>query len=156
MELRTVTKATKIPPLIKRMTDHQRAVYDQLLFMAREMSPEFSDYLDGANIHTDDAMAQKAGFPSRIAPGVQTYSFLMEMLSLFFGESWLKSGKIRVKFIYPLLIGEEIRCEGEIAEIVGDKKNEGIAKLDLRCKNSQGKLISVGSAEVRVKLANND
>ena len=155
MELKTVTPETRIPSLTKRMTDHQRAVYDKLLFMAREMSQEFCDYLDGSNIHTDDTLAQKAGFPSRIAPGVQTYSFLMEMLSRFFGDSWLTSGKIKVKFIYPLLIGEKIRCEGEIREIVPDKNNTGTALLDLRCKNPQGKIISVGSAEVKVRIANN-
>ncbi len=124
--------------------------------MAREMSQEFREYQDGANIHTDDALAQKAGFLRRIAPGVQTYSFLTEMMSRFFGKSWLTGGKMNVKFIHPLLIGEDICCKGEITKIVPNKDNRGIAKIDLQCKNPRGNVVSVGNAEGIVRLANNN
>ncbi len=155
MELKTVTHETRIPPLTKKMSDRQRALYDRMLVMAREMSPEVGEYLDGPNIHTDDALARRAGFPARIAPGVQTYSFLMEMLSRFFGKSWLHSGRIQVKFIHPLLIDEEITSEAEITRITLLENDEAIAELDLRCKNARGKIISVGRASVKVNTTTN-
>jgi acyl dehydratase len=151
-ELRQVTVGTRLPPLSKVISDSStELVYQRTLLLAEKLDRSFKKYARGPNIHTDDAAAQAAGLPGRVAPGIQCFSFISEMLSRLFGMNWICGGKIKIKFIRPILIGETIICEGEVKQIFpSEKKGEGFAELEVWCKNAQGDIVTSGSATVGI------
>lgn len=152
LTLRHVKAGTRLPTLRKVTTDEQlRLLYQRTLLLAKGISDEFEKYSDGPNIHTDDTAARAAGFNGRVVTGHHIFSFLSEMLSLFFGIGWVEGGKIKIKFVRPLLMSEEALCEGEVKKISPcETKGEGRAKLAVWCKNARGETVATGTAEARV------
>lgn len=151
-ELRRIKVGTRLPPLVKLVSDsHIDLSYKRLLILTEKLDCKFKNYARGPNIHTDDAAAKAAGFSRRVVPGIQSYSFISEMLSRAFGIGWIMGGKINLKFIRPFLVGEKITCEAEITKTVAlEKSKEPYAELEVICKNSAGDIVSVGSARVRI------
>lgn len=157
-DLRQVTRGSKIPTLKKLVTEtHITLLHKRTILTAENLDPGFNKYFEGHNIHADDAAAKAAGFAGRVAAGAQSFSFLSEMLSLSFGMGWVRGGKIRVRFVRPLFIGEEISCGGEVKQVFPEKGvGAGRAKLEVWCKNSQGHILAIGTAEVRILLEPKD
>jgi acyl dehydratase len=152
-KLRHVKVGTRLPALSKVVTDsNTELIYRRILISAEKLDSGFKKYAYGPNIHTDDATAQAAGFPGRVAPGVQSLSFISEMLGRFFGMGWINGGKIEVKFIRPFLIGEKITCEAEVKKTFSlDKSSGRYAELEVCCKNSTGNMVTVGIAKARIQ-----
>lgn len=152
LTLRHVKAGTRLPTLRKVVTDEQlRLLYQRTLLLAKGISDEFEKYINGPNIHTDDTSARAAGFNGRVVTGHHIFSFLSEMLSLFFGIGWVEGGKIRIKFVRPLFLSEEVTCAGEVKEVSPcEIQGEGRAKLAVWCKNVEGETIATGTAEARV------
>lgn len=101
------------------------------------------------NIHTDWAIAKAAGLPAPIAQGLMSYAYLSEMLTCFFGPSWLQGGKLSVAFIRYVLPGETITARGVITE----KVIEGTAArftVEVWCENESGDKVTVGTASMVV------
>ena len=152
-KLRQVRVGTKLPVLSKVVTDsNTELIYRHLLISAEKLDSRFKKYARGPNIHTDDATAQAAGFPARVAPGAQSLAFISEMLSRFFGMGWVSGGKIEVKLIRPFLIGEKITCEAEVKKTLSLDNSRGrYAELEVCCKNSTGDVVTVGTARARIQ-----
>lgn len=152
-DLTTVKVGTKILPLVKTVCDsHIDLSYDRMLLLTENLDSGFKKYAKGPNIHTDDAAAKAAGFSRRVVPGIQSYSFISEMLSQFFGMGWITGGKLDLKFIRPFLVGEEITCEAEVTKTFAIEKSEQcFAELAVHCKNAAGDIVSAGSARVRME-----
>jgi acyl dehydratase len=70
---------------------------------------------DSDNKIHDDATARAYGFAGGLVPGVTVYAYLTEPLAAAFGIGWLQRGTASVKFVKPVLDGEEVRVVGEIA-----------------------------------------
>ncbi|MDP2952582.1 MAG: MaoC family dehydratase [Chloroflexota bacterium] len=109
-------------------------------------------YTDWAsvNIHTDWVAADKAGFPAPIAQGLMSHSYLSEMLTQFFGESWLRGGKLSVKFISYVVPADTIIARG----VVKEKRPEGDGVrmvVEVWCENQKGQKVTVGEASAVVK-----
>ena len=151
-EPRKIKAGTKLPPLVKLVSDsHIDLSYKRMLLLTEKLDRKFKKYAQGPNIHTDDAAAKAAGFSRRVVPGIQSYSFISEMLSRFFGMRWVKGGKINLRFVRPFLVGEKITCEAQVTKTVAlEKTKEHFAELEVRCKNSAGDIVSAGSARVRI------
>jgi acyl dehydratase len=101
------------------------------------------------NIHTDWEVATKGGFPAPIAQGLMSHAYLCEMLTRFFGENWLKGGKIEVKFIRYTLPGDVVKAMGVIQERI----EEGAAvrfNCDVWCESSSGEKTVIGTASAVV------
>jgi acyl dehydratase len=101
------------------------------------------------NIHTDWDVAKKAGFPAPIAQGLMSHGYMSEMLTNFFGESWLKGGKLSATFIRYAVPGDIITIQG----IVREKVNEGSAirfNCEVWCENQSGEKTAVGTASALV------
>jgi acyl dehydratase len=101
------------------------------------------------NIHTDWEVATKGGFPAPIAQGLMSHAYLCEMLTRFFGENWLKGGKIEVKFIRYTLPGDVVKAMGVIKERI----EEGAAvrfNCDVWCESSSGEKTVIGTASAVV------
>jgi acyl dehydratase len=137
---------------VKSVSDsHIDLSYKRLLLLTEKLDRRFKNYAQGPNIHTDDAAAKAAGFSRRVVPGIQSYSFISEMLNRFFGMRWVIGGKINLKFIRPFLVGEKITCEAEVTKTFAlEKAKERFAELEVCCKNSAGDIVSAGFARIRI------
>jgi len=69
---------------------------------------------DSDNKIHDDATARRYGFAGALVPGVTVYAYLTEPLVAAFGAAWLQRGTASVKFVKPVLDGEELTVTGEI------------------------------------------
>jgi acyl dehydratase len=69
---------------------------------------------DSENKIHDDATARRYGFAGGLVPGVTVYAYLTEPLVAALGPAWLQRGTASVKFVKPVLDGEEVRVTGEI------------------------------------------
>ena len=69
---------------------------------------------DSENKIHDDATARRYGFSGGLVPGVTVYAYLTEPLVDMFGAAWLQRGTASVKFVKPVLDGEEVTVTGEI------------------------------------------
>ena len=69
---------------------------------------------DSENKIHDDATARRYGFAGGLVPGVTVYAYLTEPLVAAFGAAWLQRGTASVKFVKPVLDGEELTVTGEV------------------------------------------
>ncbi len=64
----------------------------------------------------DDQVARRYGFPGALVPGVTIYAYLTHPLVSALGAAWLDRGTASVKFVRPVLEGDEVVVSGEIGE----------------------------------------
>ena len=69
---------------------------------------------DSENKIHDDATARRYGFAGGLVPGVTVYAYLTQPLVAAFGPAWLSRGTANVRFVKPVLDGEEVTVTGEI------------------------------------------
>jgi acyl dehydratase len=69
---------------------------------------------DGENKIHDDAVARQHGFRGGLVPGVTVYAYLTEPLVAVLGEAWLARGTASVRFLKPVLDGEEVTVSGAV------------------------------------------
>ena len=69
---------------------------------------------DSENKIHDNATARRYGFAGGLVPGVTVYAYLTEPLVAAFGPAWLQRGTAQVKFVKPVLDGEEVTVSGEV------------------------------------------
>ncbi len=103
--------------------------------------------LSGKNIHTDEEAARRFGLPKAVAQGLMSYTYLTEVLVRFFGEDWLRRGKMEVAFLKPIFDEDTISTK----VVVRSKEVEASAlriTLDVSCENQHGKMTTVGTASV--------
>ncbi|MBI4638546.1 MAG: MaoC family dehydratase [Candidatus Rokubacteria bacterium] len=62
----------------------------------------------------DDAVARQYGFRGGLVPGVTVYAYLTRPLVEAFGSAWLERGTAQVKFVRPVLEGEEVHITGAV------------------------------------------
>jgi len=66
----------------------------------------------------DDAVARQYGFRGGLVPGVTVYAYLTHPLVAAFGAAWLERGTAAVRFVEPVLDGEELTVAG-VAQRLG-------------------------------------
>lgn len=69
---------------------------------------------DGENKIHDDAEARRYGFRGGLVPGVTVYAYLTAALVAALGEAWLRRGTGSVRFLKPVLDGEEVVVAGAL------------------------------------------
>ncbi len=68
----------------------------------------------GENKIHDDATARRYGFPGALVPGVTVYAYMTQPLAAAFGAAWLTRGTASVRFVKPVLEGEELTVRGTV------------------------------------------
>jgi len=68
----------------------------------------------GENAIHDDATARRYGFRGALVPGVMVYAYMTHPLASAFGAAWLTRGTARVRFVKPVLDGEELVVRGAV------------------------------------------
>lgn len=110
-----------------------------------ETSQVYSGWPQRRNLHTDEEIARKSGFPTVVMEGMLGVSYLSEMLTNFIREGWVKGGKLKVNFIRPVIPPNRLTAKA----IVRDKVAEGPAVrliLDIWVENEKGEKVIVGTA----------
>jgi hypothetical protein len=68
----------------------------------------------GDNLIHDDAVARQHGFRGGLVPGVTVYAYLTQPLVSVFGSAWIARGTASVRFVRPVLAGEEVLVTGVV------------------------------------------
>jgi len=100
-------------------------------------------------MHTDWEIAKKSGLPAPISQGLMSQAYIVEMCTIFFGKSWLETGKMDVRFVRYTVPGDRITAAG----VVKEKTAEGDAirlTCDVWCENQAGEKTCVGTASALV------
>lgn len=94
----------------------------------------------------NEAYARSIGFKGALVPGVTTLAYISESLFNFFGEGWVKGGKIEVSFIGGGVIdGEMLTVKGVIKEKVEEDSRVRLV-LEVWMENAQGQKVVAGTA----------
>ena len=95
------------------------------------------------NVHTDLEFAQACGLETRVASGTMLEAYLAELAVDLFGESWLKRGRLELKFVRPVEVDDRIVAHG----VVTSKQRDGAVHLDLQCENQHGEVACIGAGK---------
>lgn len=129
---------TALPTIVKRPTRSQIAVYSTIYYLGTR-----------PNIHNDLEIAERAKLDDFVLQGQQGACYVAELLTRFFGAAWLTSGELDVKFIRPILAGDEVTVGGAVA---GSHERDGERRLDVDVwlRGPDGELATVGWASAAV------
>ncbi len=68
----------------------------------------------------DDEVARRYGFTGGLVPGVTVYAYLTHPLAKALGPPWLARGTASVRFVKPVLDGEELHVTGAVTTRAAD------------------------------------
>jgi acyl dehydratase len=96
-------------------------------------------YSGPGNIHSDIEVAKRTGLDATIAQGMQTLAYASELLTQICGADWIERGEISVKFIKPVLAGDDVT--------VSALQSPG--GYEVEATNQHGDTLMVGTARLR-------
>ena len=70
-------------------------------------------------LHLDPEFAAKTQFGGTIAHGMLVLAFVSEMLTAAFGQAWLDSGRLKVRFRAPARPGDTVEATGLVVAVNG-------------------------------------
>ena len=94
-------------------------------------------------IHVDEAFARTTPFGGTIAHGMLVLALIAEMMHAAYGERWLTSGKLKVRFKAPTRPGDTVT-----ASAAASKQADGTAEYAVQCANQRGEVLIEGRATV--------
>ncbi len=97
------------------------------------------------SIHTDPEWARTKGFANTLAQGMMSTAYVSEMMVNLLGEGYVKGGKMSVKFIKPVLVGDTLTMHGTVRDKQADSGGMRIL-VEFWCENQDGMKTMVGEA----------
>jgi len=134
--LSAVQKGENLPQLVKNITQEKINLYAQA-------SGDFNP------IHVDEDFARKSPLGGTIAHGMLILSYLSQMMTIAFGQSWLSGSKLNVRFKEPARPGDVITVSGNIRNIE-QEESEIRVNCDVLCQNQRGEAIITGESSLRL------
>ncbi len=98
---------------------------------------------DGNPLHTDAAFAATTQFGGTIAHGMLVLAYVSEMLTVAFGQDWLTSGRLKVRFRAVARPGDTMTADGTVTSVEGGK-----TVCAIECRNESGEVLVSGEAVV--------
>jgi 3-hydroxybutyryl-CoA dehydratase len=98
-------------------------------------------------IHTDEAFAKTTPMGGTIAHGMLVLSFISEMMAGAFGERWLASGSLDVRFRAPARPGDTVTARATPQEPRDDRLRYAVEVVSQR-----DEVLISGTAEVSQTL----
>lgn len=102
---------------------------------------------DANPIHLDPAFAAQSSFGRIVAHGMLGLAFVSDMLTQAFGEAWLASGRLRVRFRSPAYPGDQVVAYGQVTKSVPEG-SERVVHCTVGLRRSDGQEIITGDATV--------
>jgi hypothetical protein len=101
------------------------------------------------NIHTDDEYARSQGLPGIIADGMISTNWIYGFLLDTFGSVALRNGRLRTKYIKPILEDAIVVCCLRITNAT-PRASGGIRfDLEVWCEDRLGTKLTVGDATIQ-------
>jgi acyl dehydratase len=115
------------------------------LELTQLMLQQYADASGDHNpIHIDEEFAKTTPMGGTIAHGMLVLSTISQMLTAAFGEKWLSSGTLEVRFRAPSRPGDTVTARAKAA----DGAAEGRQRYSVECVNQNDDLLIAGTAEV--------
>lgn len=130
MQTESLAVGSELPPVVKEITQGKIARYADA---SGDHNP----------LHIDADFAAATQFEGTIAHGMLVLAYLSEMLTGAFGERWLDSGRLKIRFRAPARPGDTITATGTVTAVDG-----GSVSCDIECKNHTGETLISGHAAV--------
>ena len=111
-------------------------------------------YADAAGdhnpIHVDPNFAAGSQFGRRIAHGMMIAASISEMMAQAFGQDWLKSGRMKIRFRAPEFPGETVRASGTVRSVrqIEDATEVAVSVQVMKAKDEAA---ITGDARVRIE-----
>jgi len=94
----------------------------------------------------NEVYAKSVGFKGALVPGVTTLAYVAESLLNFFGEGWVKGGKMEVSFIGGGVVdGDTLAVKGVIKEKVKEDSRVRLV-VEVWIENAEGQKVVAGTA----------
>ena len=134
----------ELPTITRHITQGKMTLFvDQLRHRTNIMSLE--DFHTQFGIHFDEEFARSKGLPSTVAQAFQPYAYVSELMTNFFGEGWLRGGKLEMSFIKMVCPGDRLDVKGTVKEMIPEGSISRIV-FDVWCENQNGEKVAVGTA----------
>lgn len=101
-------------------------------------------------LHLDPEFAASTQFGGIISHGMLTLALLSEMLTGAFGEDWLKSGRLRVRFKGAAYPGDTLTSWGRVSKVSGEEPETSV-ECAVGLNNQRDEEIISGTASVSVR-----
>ena len=124
-----------VPPVTKALTQESIDAYARA-------SGDFNP------IHIDPDFARTTPMGGTIAHGMLVLASISEMMTAAFGEAWVRTGKLDVRFRAPARPGDTITARAKATAEDG-----GVLRYAVECVNQKEDVLISGTAEVRAEPA---
>ena len=115
------------------------------LQLSQDMLNRYADASGDHNpIHTDEAFAKTTQMGGTIAHGMLVLSSISQMMTAAFGERWVTSGTLEVRFRAPARPADKVTARAKPV----DGAAEGRQRYSVECLNQNDELLIAGTAEV--------
>ena len=131
-----VREGQELPVLTKAVTQEKVSLYATA---SRDFNP----------IHIDEEFARKTALGGRVAHGMLILAYVSEVMTAAFGQAWITSGKLDVRFKAAARPGETIKVSGQVVKV---EKNEAqtSVRCSVLCSNDKGEAIITGEASLTI------
>ena len=119
---------------------HKQVTQDQIERYARA-SGDFNP------IHLDPEFAKQSSFGRIVAHGMLILSFLSEMLTTSFGQSWLENGRLKVRFRSPVHPDDVVTAFGSVTKVTETDTGHHVVCV-IGCRNQNGEEVISGEASL--------
>ena len=96
-------------------------------------------------IHTDPDFAATTPFERPIAHGMLLLAYVMEMLTTTFGNAWITSGQLKVRFRRPAYVDSTVTAWGTVKKV---NSEAGSLQITVGCRDESGSDLVTGNATV--------
>ena len=97
------------------------------------------------NYHNDRESAQMLGFPDIVVQGMMTVCLVSELMTEAFGLGWIRAGKMDVRLVNVVWVGDVLATRGTVREEVPEGSRRR-AHVDVWCEKADGTKALVGTA----------
>lgn len=127
---RTIAVGTELPSITKEIT--------------QDKINRYADASGDHNpLHIDPEYAATTQFGGTIAHGMLMLAYISEMMTASFGEQWLESGRLKVRFRAPAKPGDAVTARGAVTSV--DAQH---VACEVECTSQSGEVLVSGQAEV--------
>ncbi len=135
-QLSELREGLALPEITKLVTQDNINLY-------AEASQDFNP------VHINEEFAKKTALGGTVAHGMLILSYVSQMMTAAFGQSWLVGGKLDVRFREPARPGDSIMVSGKISKL---EKGSGqtVVTCSVLCTNQKGEQVITGEAVLKV------
>jgi hypothetical protein len=143
LPLKEIVVGYEVPEISKNLTLKKMEVFARQVQNRLPIPEEIFRHQLG--IHFDRDFARTQGLPKPIGQALHYFAYASELMVNFFGETWLKSGKLEMSFLKMVFSGDILKIRGVVTEIIGEGDKTKVV-INISIKNQNNENVAVGMA----------